>query len=93
MLPYVEQNPAQVEHVQGHVLMPSLMTQETVPNTRMGGQRVDGVVVVVIPPGVHLDGALVQKAVGMVRKVETYHAVQPMVLNQEQPLVIVVMEP
>ena len=92
MLHSVVQRQVRVNHAQERVQMLNQIVLGHALSIRMTGLPVDGVVVVVTPRGVHPDGGPVQKVVGLVRKVETYHAVQPMVLNQEQPLVIVVME-
>ena len=93
MLHSVVQSQVRVNHARERVQMLNQIVLGHALNTRMIGLLVDGVAVVVIPRGVHPGGGPVQKVVGVVRKVETYHAVQPMVLKRVLIPVSDVMEP
>ena len=93
MLHFVVQRQVRVNHARERVQMLNQIALGHALNTPMIGLLVDGVVVVVIPRGVHPDGEPVQKVVGVVHKVEMYHAVQLMVLKRGQIPVSDVMEP
>ena len=93
MLHSVVQRQVRVNHAQERVQMLNQIVLGHALSIRMTGLPVDGVVVVVTPRGVHPNGGPVQKVVELVRKVETYRVVQPMVLKHVRIPVSDVMEP
>ena len=93
MLPYVEQNPAQVEHVQGHVQIQNQAVHNLVLNIPTVGRLGAGVAVVEMAIGVPQVGVAVLRAVATEHKLEPLSVMHQMVCKPDRSHVTAVMAP
>ena len=92
-MPYVGQNPAQVEHVQGHVQIQNQVVQDLALNIPTVGRLEVGVVVVEMAIGVPQVGVAVLRAVATEHKLEPLSVMHQKVRKRGRSHVTAVMAP